>query len=77
MRKTHKSRKGGTMDFNQMVIPVYSPITSKGGTARKRKRTRERKRKTKRNTKKGQNKKKDQDTKNKTKLFPSVILDEL
>ena len=73
MRKTHKSRKGGTLDFNQMVIPVYSPITSKGGTARKRKRTQERKRKrkTKRNTKKGQN------TKNKTKLFPSVILDEL
>jgi hypothetical protein len=73
MRKTHKSRKGGTMDFNQMVIPIYSPITSKGGTARKRKRTRERKRKrkTKRNTKKRQ------DTKNKTKLFPSVILDEL
>ena len=73
MRKTHKSRKGGTMDFNQMVIPIYSPITSKGGTARKRKRTQERKRKrkTKRNTKKGQN------TKNKTKLFPSVILDEL
>ena len=71
MRKTHKSRKGGTLDFNQMVIPVYSPITSKGGTARKRKRTRERKMKTKRNTKKRQ------DTKNKTKLFPSVILDEL
>ena len=73
MRKTHKSRKGGTLDFNQMVIPVYSPITSKGGTARKRKRTQERKRKrkTKRNTKKRQ------DTKNKTKLFPSVILDEL
>ena len=35
--KTRKMRKGGMQDFNQMVIPIYSPITSRGGTTRKRK----------------------------------------
>ena len=48
MSKTRKIRKGGMADFNQMVIPIYSPITSRGG--RKRTRRINRKRKTKRRT---------------------------
>ena len=48
--KTRKMRKGGMQDFNQMVIPIYSPITSKGGRPRKRKTMRKINRKTKRRT---------------------------
>ena len=47
MSKTRKIRKGGMADFNQMVIPIYSPITSRGG----RKRTRKINRKSKTNRK--------------------------
>ena len=32
--KTRKMRKGGMQDFNQMVIPIYSPIMSRGGRKR-------------------------------------------
>ena len=46
--KTRKLRKGGMPNFNQMIIPTYSPITSRGGSKRKRKA--HAKRKTKRRT---------------------------
>ena len=46
--KTRKLRKGGMSNFNQMVISNYSPITSRGGSMRKRKA--KAKRKTKRRT---------------------------
>ena len=32
--KSRKMRKGGMQDFNQMVIPIYSPIMSRGGRKR-------------------------------------------
>jgi len=61
MRKTRKIRKGGMQDFNQMIISNYSPITSKGGTPRKRVR------RTKRNTKRTNRNKK-------TKIFPFTYI---
>lgn len=33
--KTRRIRKGGMMNSNQMVIPQYSPISSKGGRRHK------------------------------------------
>lgn len=50
MSKTRKMRKGGMPDFNQMIIPIYSPITSRGGRLRTRRINRKRNRKTKRRT---------------------------
>ena len=41
--KSRKMRKGGMQDFNQMVIPIYSPITSRGGRKRTIKINRKRK----------------------------------
>ena len=37
-----KTKKGG-MNFNQMVIPHYSPISARGGSKYRRTRTRTRK----------------------------------
>ena len=44
--KSRKMRKGGMQDFNQMVIPIYSPITSRGGRRKKTRRKMNRKRRT-------------------------------
>lgn len=37
--KNTRRKRGGQMlmDFNSVIIPYYSPITSKGGTKHKRK----------------------------------------
>ena len=37
MSKNTRTRKGGRMmmDFNKAVIPVYSPISNKGGSRRR------------------------------------------
>lgn len=48
--KSRKMRKGGMQDFNQMVIPIYSPIMSRGGRTRTRRVNRKRNKKTKRRT---------------------------
>ena len=53
MPKLRSTKRGG-MNFNQMVIPKYSPITSKGGSKYRRIRTRTRnmrKNKTRKNRK--------------------------